>query len=310
MSQFVTPMKAVGNTTLPTGADWVYELKWDGMRLQVNCSDGAAQMFRSSGGRSTTAFPELEPLADAVDLDARLDGEVVVFDGPRPSFRRLQPRIHDEQPDRRTLDRDPAWFIVFDLLELDGRPTTSLTWADRRRLLETVLPDGPNWRLSPVWDEPDKPWAEVTERGFEGLVAKRRTSPYRQGRRSSDWVKVKYRPRQDFAVLGWIEGSGSLSGQVGSIVVGYRRDGEWIPVGAVGSGLDDRSRELLVNRFIDGTALGEAAEWGAVHWLQPTVVVEVAFGEWEAGQRLRHPTLEGVRNDVDPADVYVEGPAQ
>ncbi len=299
-------MKATSGSSIPVGDEWGYELKWDGMRLQIAIDSADVTMERSDRGRLTTAFPELQALRSAVDLPVRLDGEVVVFDGARTSFRRLQSRIHVEQPSRTLIDGDPAWFMIFDLLAVDGRSTTSLPLADRRRLLHTIIDDGPRWRISPLFDDPTEPWKQVEQHGLEGLVAKRTASPYRPGRRSADWVKVKRRGRQELVVLGWIEGSDGLRGQLGSLVVGYRHDAQWIPAGSVGSGISESQRAAIGAQLHEGPPLSDEPEWQQVNWVVPELVVEVAFGEWEPGHRLRHPTFEGIRADASPEAVELD----
>jgi len=146
-------MKAVLGA-LPSGDDWAFELKWDGVRLQAACNLGGPGRppltLRSISGRDVTAtYPEIAGLAEAVGLPAILDGEAVVFDGDRPSFGRLQHRMHVGEPSNALLNEHPVFFMVFDLLYLDGSSLLELDYRTRRRVLTDLLDDGPAWRVPP-----------------------------------------------------------------------------------------------------------------------------------------------------------------
>ncbi len=299
---------------LPSGEGWAYELKWDGMRIQA---DGGgpdqAMTLRSISGRDVTStFAELTELGSALGTPATLDGEVVVFDGERPSFASLQHRMHVEQPSQPLVDAYPAVYIVFDLLRLDGRSLVDLPFATRRRLLSDFLDDGPSWRVSPLVEgDGEALLAFADERGLEGVVAKRLRSPYRAGARTSEWLKVKVRRRQEFVVIGWLPGQGALTGSIGSLLLGVHDDEQLRFCGAVGSGLADddrrRLRDLLEERATCPVA--DVPELDRVpSWVEPTVVVEVEYGSWPQDGLLRHPVYVGRRVDHDPEDVVRELP--
>ena len=174
-------MKAVLGD-LPSGDAWAFELKWDGVRLQAACradKDGPGSLvLRSISGRIVTStYPELAGLPAAIGLPAVVDGEAVVFDGDRPSFGRLQHRMHVEHPAESLMAEHPAVFMVFDLLSLDGRSLVGVDYANRRRLLSDLLDDGPSWRVPPEVRGDGRQLLELAEqRGLEGVVAKRLTS--------------------------------------------------------------------------------------------------------------------------------------
>ncbi len=309
-------MKAVSSDRLPTGDGWAAEIKWDGMRIQATI-DRSAQtgratlVLRSSNGRDVTgSFPELADLAGELKADAVLDGEVVVFDGDRPSFARLQQRIHIDRPHQSLVDTHPVVYVIFDLLMLDGNPLIGLPYRTRRRLLHDLLPDGANWNTPPFLDDEAETLLELaTARHLEGIVVKRLDSVYEPGARSSNWRKIKIRRRQEFVVGGWLEGQRSLENQLGSLMVGVWQDGRLTMAGRVGSGLTEversRLRKLLVPAaeppFETVPPLDRRPTW-----VEPTVVVEVEYGEWPADGQLRHPVYRGLRIDRDPADVVRE----
>lgn len=310
-------MKATTADRVPSGSGWAAEIKWDGMRIEatITRADGeggaARMMLRSANGRDVTgSFPELAGLADALHADAVLDGEVVVFDGDRPSFGRLQQRIHVDRPHPSLVESHPVVYIVFDLLRLDGNLLVDLPYRTRRRLLNDLLPDGANWRTPPfVDDDPEALLELAAERHLEGIVVKQLDSVYQPGVRSSAWRKIKIRRRQEFVVGGWLEGQRSLENQLGSLMVGVWDDGQLVMAGRVGSGLTEVERARLAKLLVvtDQPPFVEVPplEKRPV-WVEPTVVVEVEYGEWPPGGQLRHPVYRGLRIDRDPADVTRE----
>ena len=219
-AHFIAPMKATSGP-LPMGDGWATELKWDGMRIQIRCREGRVTLTSGSGRDVTGSFPELAGLATELGTDTVLDAEAVVFDRGRPSFSRLQNRIHVTSPTPLLIAAHPIVAIVFDLLEVDDRSLLELPYRERRRLLVDLVEPGPSWNV-PVHseDDPTVLFTFAEARDLEGVVCKRLDSPYRAGIRSADWVKVKIRKRQEFVVGGWLPGSGGLTGTIGSLLVG------------------------------------------------------------------------------------------
>jgi bifunctional non-homologous end joining protein LigD len=302
---------------LPTGNDWVYELKWDGMRLIAHIDDTGARLQSSNGRDVTASFPDLAGLAELGEgYDGLvLDGEVVAFADGRPSFGALQQRMHITDPAeaaRRASDT-PVIYVVFDLLWLDGHDTTSLPLRDRRALLEQVVEPGPAWRrCEQHHDDPQALLDTVAADRLEGLMAKRTDSTYQPGRRSTSWIKIKPRQRQEFVVAGWLSGRGRRAAGLGSLLVGYYDGSELRYAGSAGSGLTDATisewQHILVEQpscpFAEAPPI--LRDGRTVHWCRPDQVVEIAFGEWPDEQQLRHPVVLGRRTDKDPADVRRE----
>jgi len=305
---------------LPTGDDWAFELKWDGMRIEALCrpagnerSAGAGLVLRSRSGRDvTSSFPELAPLADALGASAIFDGEVVVFEGDRPSFGLLQHRMHVEAPTQQLVADYPVVYVVFDLLELDGQSLLPLPYRTRRALLDDFLDDGPTWRVPPVVEGDGQPLLTLAEsRGLEGVVAKRLSSRYTPGTRTADWLKVKVRRSQEFVVVGWLPGQGALEGWIGSLLLAVWDEGRLRFAGAVGSGLAARDRAQLAPLLhpSDTCPFDEIPTLEKrPTWIEPTVVAEVEYGSWPADGLLRHPVYIGLRPDHDPTQVVRELP--
>lgn len=309
-------MKAT-NGALPFGDDWAFELKWDGVRLQAATSPPdigeRSVILRSISARDVTShYPELTTLSGAVSTTAVLDGEVVAFDGDRPSFPKLQHRMHVADPSPALVEAEPVVFILFDLLMLDGNSLLDLPYDTRRRLLRELVDDGPSWRVPPASIGTGEQLAALArERGLEGVVAKRRSSRYRPGGRSKEWVKVKIRLQQEFVIGGWLPGQGALEGTIGSLLLGVWDDGALRFCGAAGSGLTDQGRDRLLAEL----QTAPTCPFDTVPdvdrppvWVAPTAVAEVAYGEWPIDGNLRHPVYLGLRPDHPAHEVVRELP--
>ena len=309
--------------TLPRGDRWVYELKWDGMRVLAHISAGQGGetvpvRLQSSNERDVTrSFPELQDLATLGDLydGLVLDGEIVAFRDGKPSFHELQNRMHitDTHEATRRSRTTPVLFVVFDLLYMNGHDTMSLPFEDRRALLEQIADDDPCWTVCEQHhDNVDGLLQAVTDSGLEGIMAKSKSSVYQPGRRSPDWIKIKPRLRQEFVVGGWTEGQGGRTGGLGSLLVGYYDGPELHYAGRAGSGLNETTQQEWKDRLAhrDRSPFAQPPSLPRekiVHWCEPENVVEVAFAEWGTdGQHLRHPVVLGYRDDKDPADVTRE----
>jgi len=302
---------------LPLDDDaWLFEPKWDGMRVLVEI-DGGVVSARSRTGRDVTVeFPELAGLA-AVAPTAVLDTEVVVLDDQgRSSFSLLQPRfgVGTSAEAAARARTAPATIVVFDLLHLDGLDAWRLPCAQRRELLEALVDDGPTWRRTPSGRGGGEAWLDAArQHGLEGIMAKLADRPYEPGKRSAAWRKVKLRHAQEFVVCGWTPGTGRRSGGVGALVLGCHDATGLRWTGNVGTGLSDADLDrwhsdlLEVARtdppFVEPPRHRALRE---VRWAEPRHVVQIAYTEWTNDRRLRHPVLLGRRPDVDPTRVRCE----
>jgi bifunctional non-homologous end joining protein LigD len=314
-------MKAVSGELPPATEDgWAYEIKWDGMRLLGRCADGAVTYKTTNGLDATARFPELAGLAEAVGCDAVLDGEVIAIDeAGRPSFGLLQQRMHltSAVDVRRRMVDVPVQLALFDLLWLDGADVCPLPWQERRTLLDELVDTAPKWRVPAFHDDGPGLLEIVDAQGFEGVMAKRRDSPYLPGRRTPAWRKVKVRRHQEVVVGGWWPGEKARTGRVGSLIVGvHEPSAPGNPLrfaGKVGTGFTDATlteyERLLAPLATDDPPFDPPAPQAIArraHWVRPELVIEVAFGEWTSDGVLRHPSHLGRRIDKDPADVVRE----
>lgn len=310
-------MKATTGT-LPTGDGWVYEIKWDGMRVLADVTPDRVQAWSANGRDATASFPELDALAPALaPLDALLDGEVVALDDRgRPSFGRLQGRMHVSsraESLRRAADI-PVAYVVFDLLRLGGHDLTGRPWHERRRLLDQIADDLPSGvDVAQVFDNGVALLDAADERGLEGVVAKRSDSTYVPGGRTRSWVKVKVRRHDELVVGGWSGGAGNREGRLGSLLVGFHEqpgDPVLRYAGRVGSGFTSTELDRVASRLAPLTTDScpfdpppEPLHRRGATWVRPELVVEISYGEWTSDGRLRHPVYLGERTDVDPAAV-------
>jgi bifunctional non-homologous end joining protein LigD len=316
----VRPMLAM-TAVLPTGPEWSYEFKWDGMRALVDAQPGALRISSRAGNDIAGAYPEITALFGAEGTpDVLLDGEIVAFDSAgRPSFALLQTRMHVRaaRPAGALAAATPVSFVIFDVLRLHGVDLLDRTYDQRRATLERVAADHPGWVVSPAFDDGEATAAAARANGLEGVVAKRRSSRYLPGARSGDWVKMKFLRRQEFAVLGWEAADGGRAGTIGSLLLGVAEPGDpagWTYMGQVGSGLGAASTRQLESalaplRRDDPPMPAPPALVGQrkVTWVDPQVVVEVEYAGISDGGRLRHPVFLGIRTDKAATDAVWEG---
>jgi len=296
---------------LPGGSGWVYEVKWDGIRLLADSTDERLRLLTRTGRDVTVAFPELAALAGLPD--ALLDGELVAMDDRGiPSFGALAERVHvrDRRRAAALARTAPASYLVFDVLRLYGVDLTGRPWTERRATLDRLeLPAGP-FRLSPVYEDGEALLAATREQGLEGVVAKKAASTYRPGQRSTAWVKVPHRLSRTCVVGGWRPQTDTTR-TVGALLVGAPdADGALHYVGRVGSGIGRAAQRDLAERLAPLTRATSpfaetvpAVDAAGATWVDPELVVEVEHLGWTSGRRLRQPSYRGVRTDHDPDPV-------
>jgi bifunctional non-homologous end joining protein LigD len=314
------PMLATIGGTLPTGDDWVFEQKYDGMRVVAAVDARGARLMTRNGRDKATQFPEI---AEALVALARrrgqsfvIDGEIVaVVRGRAAPFQALQSRmqLEDAQAIARLAATSPARFVAFDLLR-EGRDNLMREpLRERRRRLERLLRGHRDKRLqiSESSRSARGMLGKAKRGGWEGLIAKRLDSPYRPGARARDWLKLKLQHRAEFVVGGYTDPRRSRE-LIGALLLGYfDGNGALRYAGRMGGGfsrdsLRDMYRRLrplarTTSPFADDVRTNERA-----HWVRPVVVVEVKFAEWTADGKLRQPIFLGVRDDKVARDVRRE----
>jgi bifunctional non-homologous end joining protein LigD len=297
---------------VPAGPEWLHEVKWDGMRVLADVHGGRLTLWSRAGNDVTVSFPELAPLADAFD-DMLLDGEVVALQDGRPSFGALADRMHvkDRAKAERLSTVRPVTFMVFDVLRLLDNDVTAQPLAARRELLEQLDLHGKHWQVPPVYDDGQELFAATLEQGLEGVVSKRRASPYLPGRRSSEGLKSPHPTTFSAVVGGWRPHTTNDSGRLGAVLLGLPDgQGGWRFAGRMGSGIAGRAATQLAAALAPHTRGGspfsdEVPRIDAVGatWVEPVVVVEARALEVTRDGRLRQPAYLGMRADLTPDDL-------
>jgi bifunctional non-homologous end joining protein LigD len=311
------PMLAVLGELPAKDEGWAFEMKWDGVRAIAYLERGQRLLSRNDKD-ITVAYPELGGLAEAVGGPVVLDGEIVAFDKDgRPSFKALQPRIHQRRPTRiqALANSTPVTYMLFDVLHLGEEPLISRPYTERREILEGLGLSGPRWETPPPHPgSGTEAFAESKRLGLEGIVAKQTDSPYRPGRRHRSWTKVKNFKTQEVVIVGWKSGEGRRAGTIGALMLGIHDDtGRLVYVGNVGTGFTEEMLADLAQRLrpleqAESPIQGEIPreDSSGVHWVAPQLVGEVSFAEWTGEGRLRHPSWRGLRADKDPGEVVRE----
>jgi bifunctional non-homologous end joining protein LigD len=317
----IRPMLASPGALPKDDAAWAYEFKWDGIRAIGHVDGGRIRLRSRNGNDVTGSFPELRALGEHLgSRQVVVDGEIVAFDEHgKPRFQRLQARLHgaDAAKARHLAEQQPVVYVLFDLLYADGVSLMAEPYLERRRRLEALgleRPAAGPWTLSPRFDGPGADILRASQdQGLEGILAKRRDSPYLPGKRSPTWTKVKNVLTQEVVVGGWTPGEGHRTRRFGSLLLGIPSAGGLEYVGQVGTGfsesiLDDMTTTLEGLRSPDNpfvTDVPRQYRTGAT-WVEPTLVGEVRFTEWTTEGRMRHPSWRGLRPDKDPSEVRRE----
>lgn len=297
----LSPMLAVAGDP-PRFGEWSYEVKWDGHRALASVVAGAVTLTSRGRRDITAAVPALTGLGEALGgRDGLFDGELVAF-GPdgRPDFGLLARRLGAPH-----VAGAQVTYLIFDVLHLDGRSCLQLPHRARRALLESLSLSGPGWGVpAALTGSVDEVLEAVRLQGLEGVLAKRSTSPYTPGRRSTDWVKLVNLHTLNVVVGGWQPGAGRRAATVGSLLLGVPEPDGLRYVGHVGTGFTDTALADL------GTALAplhtpRSPFAGPVpphrartaQWVRPAVRGEVQFAAWTADGLLRQARWRGVRGD-------------
>jgi bifunctional non-homologous end joining protein LigD len=310
----VEPMKAAIADKPPRGDNWLFEVKWDGVRAIAFIDREEVRLQSRTGHRCERQYPELATIHHSIAANTSvLDGEIAVLDEKGVSrFHLIQPRIANSDPNSiaHMVRSIPVVYFVFDLLYLDGYDLRKVELAKRRELLEEIVTSGPVLRVSEAFPGAGTEMLDAArENGLEGILAKHAGSTY-EPRRSSDWLKIKLVHQEEFVIGGYTEPQGDRD-RFGALVLATHESGKLRWVGNVGTGFDrktlnaifDKLRPLVTGKcpFADRPKPDRG-----MTWVKPELVAQVKYANWTQDNRLRAPVFLGLRDDVPAGQVTPE----
>ncbi len=312
MPASLDPMLATLSTSVPSGTDWLYEVKWDGYRALCYIADGKVRMLSRRGINLDKQFASVAAaLAQSVKADtAIIDGEVVALDeNGTPSFQRLQNMTgFGTKPAVKGMAAPLLNFFAFDLIYLNGYDLRKAALIDRRNLLASILLPSDIVRYSEHFAGKGSELLQaVKAKGLEGIVAKQAQSRY-ESKRSGNWIKIKVTCQQDFVICGYLLGEREY---FGALVLGYYENKKLVYAGNVGSGFTQQSLKAVfetIKPLVTKKAVlsDVPRDVGEVTWVKPELVCTVKFTSWTNDNRLRAPVFLGLRNEVEPQEVVRE----
>ena len=302
------PMQAAAAEAPFSSAEYLFEVKWDGLRcILFRDSNGDVRLKDRGLNDLTVELPEVAAAAKRVPPGSVIDGEVVATDRDgRPDYHRLRQRLAGGAALREQI---PVAYLAFDALYLEEKPLLKQPVTRRRaRLQKSVEAGGHIFVPDHIEEDGVELFEACLERGLEGVVAKHKQSPYVPGQRSPFWLKVKAVKSDDFVVVGWMG-----ERPYDALVVGFYEDGRLLPCGTVGGGWDDEAARFVRTRLAE--LASEASPLDPppimvkpVHWCRPELVVSVRYSEWSPDGTLRFPIFNSLRPEVHPAEAVRHRP--
>ena len=287
--------------------DFIFEIKWDGSRSLAVIKDKQVGLYNRNGIKTNSRFPELENLPKFVKAkDTILDGEVVVFRDGVPSFQDLAKREHLQNPiEIKTRSaKYPVVFIAFDVIAYNGEVLVDKPLMERKAILEKIVVESDILAISKYIEGKGKKFfAEVTGKGLEGIMAKKKDSKYYFGYRSTSWLKMKKIDTIEAVICGITKGTGDREDRFGAVVLGAYNKGKLTYIGRAGSGFQNKELtkmyELLKTKIVKDCPFGKNpnCDKPIYAWVKPEVVAEISFMEWSDDKKLRFPRWIRIRTD-------------
>lgn len=288
--------------------DWLFEIKWDGYRAIAEIRDDGNKLYSRNGLTFDKAYPKVFGALSSIKQNATIDGEIVVFDDSgKPDFQKLQ--------NYKNKDKYTIQYYVFDIIALDGNSLTNLPLLERKQILKGIIPDSEVIRYCDHVENDGKLFfKEMQKMNFEGMIAKRKKSSYRIGKRTTDWLKIKNIKTQEVIIVGFTAPKGSRN-FFGSLLLAVQKKGKLISIGNVGTGFTDKSLKELhakMKKLIRKTSPLDVPikETSDITWIDPELVCNIKFTEITADGNVRHPVFQGLRVDKSSREVALENPKQ
>jgi DNA ligase D-like protein (predicted ligase)/DNA ligase D-like protein (predicted 3'-phosphoesterase) len=311
MKNHYRPMLAKTAEAPFSSNDWIFEVKWDGIRA-ISYIDDELSIRSRNDKELTDSFPELQELQELA-RNVVLDGEIVVIKDGKADFQTLIERSRNApmRDVEYVAARNPATYVVFDILEKDGKVLINLPLLERKRILKDSVKEGKHVALSLyVEEEGEAYYKAALERGVEGIVAKKKDSPYQPGYRSSNWLKIKKVLSCDCVIFGYTKGEGSRAETFGALILGLYDINDPVYVGKVGTGFSEKDLELLLKTFqrlkVEHETLKNVDVPEEITWLNPELVAEVIYQAVTKDEKLRAPRFNGLRPDKAPHECTMD----
>jgi bifunctional non-homologous end joining protein LigD len=307
--EYVKPMEPVPAAVIPRSPDYLFQVKWDGVRLLAHVQGQRVWLHNRKLHNRTAHYPELTGLNRLIAGEAVLDGEIVAMRDGRPNFPLVLTRdlVNPRQTDfpykiRRLMTEAPVCYLVFDLLWHAGQDLRSLPLLDRQNRLAEILRNDDTVYLVENFADGEKLFTAIAEQKLEGIVAKKTDSSYIAGKKHTAWLKIKHR-QQQLVVIG---GYTMKNGQINALLAGAYYQEKLIYVGKVAAGLSlQQLRELTP--FLQKNTLAappfanlELKNQSNIYWVKPLLTAVITFQEWTDDLRMRHPVLSGFTKE-EPA---------
>jgi DNA ligase D-like protein (predicted ligase)/DNA ligase D-like protein (predicted polymerase)/DNA ligase D-like protein (predicted 3'-phosphoesterase) len=302
----IEPMLARAAEKPPASADYIYEVKWDGIRAMVSLDEGQISIRGRNGTDLTKQFPELLSNESFRATSALFDGEIVCLEADgKPDFRNVIQRMQQKAQSgiERARAKHPAVCYLFDCLYLDGRPIINEPLTRRREWLGDAIKKGGAYRVSEVVEDGAAFFEAVKQMGLEGIMAKQRTSTYLPGRRAESWLKIKARKTAESIIIGYTHGKGDRAQSFGALHLAQGTASELKYVGKVGGGFDERSMQAVWAVLKDLTVIKRPIKQRPLDdsqstWVEPKLVCEVQFASVTNDGLLREPVFLRLRPDL------------
>ena len=308
VNDFVEPMLSENADEPPKGDDYVYEVKWDGIRAMISWEEGKVRLHTRNRNEVTSRFPELLDGEKAFRAtNALFDAEIVSLDGAgKPVFKKVINRLMSsgESNILKLSKTSPCYCYVFDCLYLDGRSLVNEPLTKRREFLKDAIRSNTPYRVSEFVEDGASLFEAAREHGLEGIMAKKRDSKYTSGRRSDCWYKIKVRQTCEVFIIGYTKGKGDRGITFGALHIAEKKGDTLHYRGKVGTGFDDATIKAIVKTLKDVKEIKKPDVVGTLFdpkisvWLEPRVLAEVAYSKLTPDKMFREPVFVKLRLDL------------
>jgi DNA ligase D-like protein (predicted ligase) len=300
-------MLSDNSSKVPKGDDYIFEVKWDGIRAMITLDEGEIRIRSRNQNDITAQFPELQVPQSFRATCGVFDAEIVCLDKTgRPEFKKVINRLmgRGSSSIEKASKSNPAFAYIFDCLYLDGRPLINEPLLRRREWLEDVVKQDAHFRVSQIEEDGEALFEASREHALEGIMAKRKDGRYVMGKRNDSWIKVKVRNTVDCLIIGYTKGNGDRATTFGALHIAEVHDKELVYRGKVGTGFDDKLMKALsekleklkkVHKPIKAKLLDEKIST----WVDSKMIAEISYSSLTKDKMFREPVFVRLREDMD-----------